>query len=176
MNQALILHAWFNTPNNHWYPWLKAELEKRGYTVYLPEIPTMNSAAPDLSTQLAYIEQSVPLSDTMLVVGHSLGALLAMRLAEKHSFGKLILISGWDFDDLTAEHASFWKTKMDHAAIQNHCHDITCVTSDNDPYTTAFTVEQMSKRLNAAFLMIKGAGHFTKDYGITSIPQILDVL
>ena len=105
---ALILHAWLNGPDKHWYPWLKTELENRGYTVYLPEIPTMNTNAPDLTTQMKFIEENVPLDSNIVVFGHSLGCLLAMRLAEKHALGKLFLVAGWDFDDLTTEHQSFW--------------------------------------------------------------------
>ncbi len=156
---ALILHAWLNGPDKHWYPWLKKELESRGYTVYMPEIPTMNSDVPDLKTQMEFIEHTVPLTKDFIVIGHSLGALLAMRLAETHTFRKMFLISGWDFDDLTAEHQSFWQTKMNHAAIHKNVRKIYVISSDNDPYTTAFTTEEMSKRLAAEFILIKGAGH-----------------
>ncbi len=171
--QALILHAWQNGPDAHWYPWLKKELESRGYTVYLPEIPTMNSNAPDLDTQLRFIETSVPLTGDCVIIGHSLGALLAMRLAEKHTCTKMFLVAGWDFNDLTVEHRSFWQTPMDHEAIQKNVKDIYVISSDNDPYITAVTAEDMSKRLNGKFILIKHAGHFTDKFGVTKIPELL---
>jgi hypothetical protein len=62
----------------NWYPWLKKELEIKGYTVYLPEIPTMNSNTPNLQTQIKFIEKYIPLDKNFIVFGHSLGALLAM--------------------------------------------------------------------------------------------------
>ena len=176
MKQALILHAWHNTPDNHWYPWLKTELETRGYTVYMPEIPTMNSDAPDLATQMDFIEKKVPLSKDFLVVGHSLSALLALRLAEKHQFAEMILIAGWDFDDLTVEHQSFWKTKINHAAIRKNVKHIIVTSSDNDPYMTDFTMKEMAKRFAAEYIFSKGAGHFTKDYGVTTIPGLIQYL
>ena len=126
---ALILHAWLNGPDAHWYPWLKTELESRGYTVYLPEIPTMNTDAPNLHKQMEFIEKNIPLDENMIMFGHSLGCLLAMRLAEKHQFSKLFLIAGWDFDDLTVEHNSFWENKINHAAIIKNLKDIYCLTS-----------------------------------------------
>lgn len=70
--QALMLHAWLNGPDAHWYPWLKTELENRGHTVYLPEIPTMNTNTPDLAVQMKFIEKNVPLDKDVLVFGHSL--------------------------------------------------------------------------------------------------------
>jgi len=168
---ALILHAWYNDPEKHWYPWLKKELEKKGYKVEVPELPTMNTALPDLSKQFKVAEKYV--SNDTVVIGHSLGALLAMRLAEKHSYKKMFLVAGWDFNDLTTEHKLFWKTPMNHAAIKKHVKDIYVISSDNDPYTTAFSAEEMSKRLGGKFILIKGAGHFTKESGISEIPEIL---
>lgn len=173
MKQALILHAWLNDSNKHWYPWLKIELEKKGYTVHLPEIPTMNSNNPDLQTQMDFIEKTIPLDKDFVVFGHSLGCLLAMRLAEKHAFNKLFLVAGWDFDDLTPEHQSFWPNKLDHEAIKKHVEKIFVTSSENDPYMTAFTMEEMSKRLGAKYIFIQSAGHFTEKFGITKISDLL---
>ena len=87
MKHALVLHAWYNKPENHWYPWLKKELGKKGYHVDLPELPTMNTNLPDLAQQLKTAEKFIT-KDTV-VIGHSLGSLLAMRLAETHSYQKM---------------------------------------------------------------------------------------
>jgi uncharacterized protein len=173
---ALILHAWLNGPNAHWYPWLKTELETRGYTVYLPEIPTMETSTPNFDIQKSFIEKNFPPHEHSIVIGHSLGTLLALRLAEKYPMQKMFLVAGWDFDDLTPEHQSFWKNKIDHEKIKRNVKEIYCLTSDNDPYITAFTVEEMSKRLGATYILIPAAGHFTKKYGITKIPQLLPYL
>jgi predicted alpha/beta hydrolase family esterase len=174
MKHALILHAWHNKPENHWYPWLKKELETKGYEVALPELPTMNTDLPDLAQQLKVAEKLVT-KDTV-VIGHSLGCLLAMRLAETHSYQKMILVAGWDFNDLTPEHRLFWQTLMNHAAIKKHVKEIYVISSDNDPYITAFLAEEMCKRLGGKFILIKGAGHFTKDYGITTIPALINLV
>lgn len=173
MKQALILHAWQSGPNEHWYPWLRNELEKKQYTVHLPEIPTMPDMLPNLPTQLQFIEKNFQLDHETIVIGHSLGCLLAMRLAEKYTFGKMLLVAGWDFDDLTPEHQSFWSNKLDHETIKKNIKEIYCISSDNDPYMTAYTVEDMSKRLNGKFVLIKNAGHFTQKFGVVSIPELL---
>ena len=170
---ALILHAWFNHPQDNWYPWLAKELIDRGYKVYMPEIPTLDTNTPDMDKALSSIKKSIPLTKDSIIIGHSLGALLAMRLAEKQEFQKIFLIEGWDFDDLTREHISFWKTKINHTAIKKHIKDIFVVASDNDPYMTPFTEEEMSKRLGGTFILVKGAGHFLKKTGVTTIPQLL---
>lgn len=171
---ALILHAWHNHPKDYWYPWLRSELEKKGYTVDTPELPTMNTDLPDLSKQLIATKKFI--SENTIVIGHSLGSLLAMRLAEKLSYNKMILLAGWDFNDLTSEHRLFWKTPMNHKAIKEHVKEIYVISSDNDPYITAVTAEDMSKRLSGKFVLIKGAGHFTAQYGVTTVPAILPLI
>jgi len=107
------------------------------------------------------------------VFGHSIGAVLGLRLAERFIFRKLFLVAGWDFDDLTEGHRCFSPNKLDHNLIKNNVKEIYCVSSDDDPYMTAFTVEEMSKRLGGKFILIKGAGHFTDEFGIKKIPELL---
>jgi len=171
--KAIILHAWDSNPQDHWYPWLKKELEKRGYQVFLPNLPTMNTNFPDMELQLKTIQKSLKIDKKTIVFGHSLGALLAMRLAERKSYKKMFLVAGWDFDDLTREHRLFWPNKIDHAKIKNNVEEIYCFSSDNDPYVTAFQAREISKRLAGKFILIKGAGHFTQKYGISKIPELL---
>jgi hypothetical protein len=175
--KALILHCWYGDPQSNWYPWLKIELEKIGYQVFVPDLPTMKTDLPDMNLQLKTINNTVEIDENTLIIGHSLGSVLALRLGEKLKIGKMILFSGWDFDDLTSEHQKFWPNKINHQLIKDNVYDITCITSNNDPYFSAFQTEEMSKRLNAKFILIKNAGHFTKDkFGITQIPQLLELI
>ncbi len=177
MKKALILVGWFNNPEDEWYPWLKDELEKKKYEVYLPDLPTQNTKFPSLIKQITFVEKLLDIDKDTVIIGHSLGAVLALRLAEKHEYQKMFLVAGWDFDDLTAEHELFWPNKINHKKIKKNVKDIYCLSSDNDPYTTAFTAEEMSKRLGGKFILIKGAGHFSEKYGgITKIPQLLSYL
>lgn len=176
MKQALILQGWYQSPKSNWYPWLKKELEKREYTVFLPDLPTMHTDHPDMVKQLAFIQKLTTIDKNTIIFGHSLGALLGMRVAERCSFDKLFLVAGWDFNDLTREHKLFWKKKIDHKKIKMNVREIYCISSENDPYITAFMAEEMSKRLGGKFVLVKDAGHFTEDFGIKKIPELLSKL
>lgn len=177
MKKALILHAWYDKPDSHWYPWLKNELEKKGYTVLIPELPTMNTDLPNMEKQLAAINEAILIDTDTTTIGHSLGCLLALRLAERKQYKKMILVAGWDFDDLTTkEHRLFWPNTINHKIIQQHVKKIYCISSDNDPYTSASDAKEMSKRLNGTFILVKGADHFTEKNGVTSIPELLPLL
>ena len=174
--QALILHAWYEKPENNWYPWLKMELEKRGYTVFIPNLPTMQTDLPDMQQQLSHIEQTITIDSKTIVVGHSISCLLAMRLAEKYSYNKMFLVAGWDFNDLYPQHRLFWPNPIDHEIIKRHVKEIYCLSSNNDPYMTAFAIEEMNKRFSGKFILVPGAGHFTEKDGMTRIPEMLSLL
>lgn len=171
--QAVIFHGWYEKISQHWFPWLKNQLQEKDYQVNLPQIPTFETDLPELKTALEFIIKSVPIANSTVIFGHSLGCLLAMRIAEKQPLKKMLLIAGWDFDDLTVEHSLFWFNKINHQAIRNNVREIYCISSDNDPYFTAIQSESMAKRLNAKFILIKGGGHFTELFRCTKIPEIL---
>lgn len=176
MKKALLLQGWFQKPNENWFPWLGKELEKRGYSVSAPDLPTMQTNSPRLEKVLKAIDKTVKIDRQTTIICHSLGCLIGLRLAEKLSFKKLILVAGWDFNDLTFEHRFFWKTPINHKKIISHVKNIVVIHSDNDPYITAFQAEEMSKRLKGKFVLVRGAGHFGKDDHCTQVPQILKFL
>ena len=174
--KALILHAWYSKPKSNWYSWLKEKLEEKGYEVYFPEIPTMKDDYPDMSKQLTFIENLLKINKETAIIGHSLSCLLAMRLAEKYSYQKMILVAGWDFDDLTKNHKSFWTNKINHEQIKKNIKEIYCITSDNDPYITLFQAQEMSKRLGAKCIIIKKGGHFATAEKRKQIIQLLPLI
>ena len=176
MKNALMLHAWYSKPEDNWYPWLKTKLEEKNYQVFSPKIPTFDSASPQLKTSMDFIEKNYPTDSETVIVGHSLSCLLAMRLAEKYRYKKMILVAGWDFDDLTKEHKSFWQNKIDHEKIKQNVKEIYCITSDNDPYITLFQVQEMSKRLRAQCIVVKNGGHFATTEKTKQIIQLLPLI
>ena len=174
MKQVLILHAWFATPKDHWYPWLKTELEKKDYQVFIPELKDKDK--PTLKRWTSCALKGIKLDENTAVIGHSLGAVLALRLAESYKIGKLVLVAGWDFWDLTPEHETFFKKPIDHKKIKQNVKKIVVIYSDNDPYSTLWQGEQFAKRLGARFLLKKGKGHFTKEDGVEKIPIVLKMM
>lgn len=176
MSKVVILQGWYQNIDSSWYSWLKGELEKLSYEVFLPDLPTIHTDQPDMNLQLKFINDHFIIDENTIVVGHSLGCLLAMRLAEKKKYKKIILVAGWDFDDLVEGQKSFWPDKIDHDKIKKNVKEIYCISSDNDPYHTAIQVMEMSKRLNGKFILVKQAGHFTSEDGFNKMPLVLELI
>lgn len=136
----------------------------------------MRADKPQMTVALKQILKEIKPDKETTIIGHSLGNLLAMRLAEQYSFKKLIMVCAWDFDDLKAEHRSFWKTPINHTKIKRNVKEIFVVHSDNDPYVTVAVAEEVAGRFGAKFILIKRAGHFIKSDGITKIPELLKII
>lgn len=174
MKKAVILHAWFSNPTSNWYPWLKNELEKKGYEVWVPELPTMPTKSPDMEPMLKFILEKNFVDKDTIVIGHSLGSVLAMRLAERLGFKKGILFAAWDYNDLTPEHQSFWQTMMDHKKILSNVGEWVFPLSENDPYVTIAIAKEVAARLNGKVVEMGKKGHFGKDDGVKEVPEILE--
>lgn len=76
MKNALILHGTDfgrqqKQRHNNWFPWLKKELEKLDYQVWLPELP--QAWQPNLKRYWQFLTDFKFNSQTILV-GHSSGA------------------------------------------------------------------------------------------------------
>lgn len=83
MKNALILHSAANNSRGNWFPWLKKELEKKGYTVWVPDLP--NADNPKVTTWLEHIfsNRNWKFTKESIIIGHSAGATFILRLLEK---------------------------------------------------------------------------------------------
>src|SRR5690349_15163034 len=96
--RAFIIHGYLSYPEEAWLPWMKRELEARGYRTALPAMPKPN--APVIDQWLAFITGLVgaPDRDTILV-GHSMGCQAVIRYLETigragQAVGKTLLVAG----------------------------------------------------------------------------------
>ncbi|OGG72720.1 hypothetical protein A3A38_00855 [Candidatus Kaiserbacteria bacterium RIFCSPLOWO2_01_FULL_53_17] len=81
VKRIVILHGRNGTPDNYVFPWLKQELEKRGYIVEVPALP--NTQEPNDEEQADYVQKNCTLDAKTAIVGQSFGGVVAMRLLER---------------------------------------------------------------------------------------------
>ena len=89
----VLLHGYTGRNDKNFFPWLKAELEKCGATVQVPQLP--NTDNPVVIDQMNYVLKNIKFDENTVLVGHSLGGLVAMKVLEKISkpIHKLILVA-----------------------------------------------------------------------------------
>lgn len=76
MKNASIFHGTGENSNSVWFPWTKEQLEKRGYKVWVPELP--DSDRPDLKRWLPFALKIGFFNNDSILIGHSAGATLIL--------------------------------------------------------------------------------------------------
>jgi predicted alpha/beta hydrolase family esterase len=162
--KAIIIHGTGNDWTGNWIPWVKAQLEKRGYTVYAPSLP--DSDFPNAQKWIQFIKDNLPFeidADTILV-GHSAGAALIPQLLQELPNGtkikKAILVSGFHTDLGWDKLKDIQNIDVDYDKVKHMASEFTLIYSDNDPYVPTNEAEWLAEKLSGKLKMIKGQGHF----------------
>ena len=78
----LVLHGWYKSSSKGaCIPWLKKSLEEKGFRVQAPDLP--NPEKPTEDEQVNSILKTCMIDERTIIVGHSLGGTVAMKLLEK---------------------------------------------------------------------------------------------
>lgn len=185
MKKVFIIHRWSGGANDDWRPWLKNELEQKGYEVIMPEMP--NHDEPEITTWVSYLNEIVINPDeNIFFIGHSIGCQAIMRylqtLPENTKIGGAVFVAGWfnlagleDEGEDVVNIAKPWiETPINFDHVKKVCTNINVLISSNEPYNyideNKKTFENM---LNAKVEIIEDKGHFTTDDGVTKLPEIL---
>ena len=118
-----------------------------------------------------------------ILVGHSLGAAFALRLAERAAapFNGLFLAAGFigalglpDYDPLNR---SFFAAPFDWAGIRARKGRAgRCWAGDDDPYVPLSRSQEMADRLDMPLETVPGGGHLNSETGFNTFPQLRDVV
>jgi predicted alpha/beta hydrolase family esterase len=183
--RVFIIHGWEGSPENCWFPWLKAELESRGFSVIIPSMPSPE--APEIKSWVGHLQNEVGEADeNTYFVGHSIGCQTILRyveqLPQEAKIGGIICVAGFfNLMGLETEEekelAKLWlETKIDFEKIKKHTDKIIAVFSDNDPYVDLENKELFEKNLGAKTIIEHDRGHFSDDVGCKDLPVVLEEL
>ncbi|MDE1967232.1 MAG: class I tRNA ligase family protein, partial [Patescibacteria group bacterium] len=105
----VIIHGYGGSAGKNFIPWLKAELEKRGHDVETPELP--NTKHPIESEQVDHVLKNCRLDENTVVIGHSLGAVVAMKalMKLKKPISGLVLVAAAMDPKHGKKHREYWE-------------------------------------------------------------------
>jgi len=161
----VLLHGYRSSPETNFFPWLKRELESRGHSVEVPELP--NSDSPDIDEQVEYVLNSCHLDSQTTLLGHSLGSVVALKVVEKinQPINQLILVAGFTrprFKDKPRPKADRLNWSFDFDLIRSKITEAVILRDLNDPIVPEEETELLGQRLNTAVIDIKASkGHVT---------------
>lgn len=192
MRRAFIVHGYQGYPGEAWQPWLKAELEKRGYRAEVPAMP--HPDRPAIAEWIGFLSRLIgePDRDTVLV-GHSLGVQAVLRYLEIQaragkSVGRTVLIAGMYPSGMTPEAADertggdpvlrpWLVSGVDPRLVGRAAGTCTVILSDNDPIIPLEKARaSFEARLKATILVEHGKGHFNEDDHLTELPSALEAV
>ena len=181
--RVIVLHGAHGGAGTNWFPWLHDALTAEGIEVLRPRFPTPQgqSLAAWLDTSDLAVG-SLPAAPTILV-GHSLGAALALRLVERAvaPFEGLFLAAGFigalglpDYDPINQ---SFFAAPFDWAGIRaRKGRACRCWAGDDDPYVPLSPSQEIADALAAPLEILPGGGHLNRETGFNAFPQLRDAI
>lgn len=181
MKKVYIIHRWSGGPNDDWRPWLKQELEKRGYQVFSLAMP--DPYTPVIKKWVDKIAEEVgTLDEETFFVGHSIGCQAILRYLETvdTQVGGAFFVAGWfDLHNLEDEEvkeiAKPWiETKIDLEKVENNLQKSCLFISDNDPYGCFDLNKEKFNELGSEIIVLPNAGHITEDDGFKELPVLLE--
>ena len=160
MKNAILLHAMDDSPKNHWYPWLKSQLQQKGYDVWLPQLP--DDKNPQIDVWVPFILKNGEFSEKTVIIGHSAGAAVILSVLEelKIKISQAILVAGFSF---YPGGDGILKPVYDWEKIKTSVDEVIFINSDNDPYghndVRARIMLEMLDMPGGVQVIMKGQGH-----------------
>ncbi|HXK38867.1 MAG TPA: leucine--tRNA ligase [Candidatus Paceibacterota bacterium] len=160
----VLLHGFESRPDRPRFQFWKKELEKQGHEVIIPALPNPDNPSEEeqVKTALAAAEYD---GNTVLF-GHSLGAVVAMKVLEKskNPIARLVLAGGFvdrNFKDRPRNFDKRFSWKFDGEKIRKNAGSITILHDTEDPAISEEQVKRLEAVLAVKAERVKGeAPHF----------------
>jgi predicted alpha/beta hydrolase family esterase len=165
MKNVVILHGTGETDQSFWLPWLKKQLEIKGYSVSIPLLPDPDH--PTLKNWLPTALKETYTEETILI-GHSAGGPLQLSVLENINvkIKQAILVAGFAKQlKGDKEKQPILQDSYNWQKIANNVGDLIFVNSDNDPWTCDDTEGRymLDKIGKGKLIVMKGEGHMGSD-------------
>jgi len=166
MKRVFIIHGYGADSESNWFPWLKEQLEERGFVVQVPSLP--NTDFPIIKEWVSALSKLIgkPDEDTYLV-GHSLGCQVIMRYLERANakvggilFVACPLTTNRMLMQEEQEILGPWlTTPINFDKVKNSANKIISIFSDNDPLVPLDDGRTLKDKLNSKIVILKHKGH-----------------
>lgn len=177
MINILLLHGKGETSKSGFLPWLKSQLESKNYIVNVPDMP--NPEAPVDTEQTKYVLEKCHINENTVVVGHSFGGIVALRLLEQgQKLKKLMLLATPATDHFldgierpTVSDAL--KKGFDYNKIKVNCPEFVLLYDETDYVVPTSDALLFAENLGAKPKYVKAVGHH---FSSEQEPEILKYL
>lgn len=186
MKRVFIVHGWGGYPEEGWFPWLKKELEAKGFKVLIPSMP--NPLIPTMEEWIPYLAKAVGEPDEQTyLVGHSIGCPTIIHylatLPQGARVGGAVFVAPWFMlKNLESEEeeniAAPWiTTPVDFEKVKAVTSRFTAIFSDDDPFVSYDdNAPLFQEKLGAKVVLERGKQHLNGEAGVIELPSARDAL
>lgn len=151
------------TLKDHWFPSVKKALEAKGLTVVAETMPD-NVLARE-SEWLPFLKDKLHADENSIIIGHSSGAVAAMRYAENNKLYGSVLIGACytDLGDKDEKKSGYYDRPWQWDKIKANQKWIVQFASTDDPYIPIEEARYIHKHLQSEYTEENDQGHYGSD-------------
>lgn len=164
------------TPKDNWFPTPQISLEKHKIKVIASDFPDNDLARSKY--WLPFLKDKLKADNNTILVGHSSGAVAAMRFAEQYKILGSVLVGACctDLGIDTEKQSGYYDKPWQWQKIKSNQKWISLFTSQNDPWIPVAEPRHIHDNLNCEYHEFKTGGHFGGDYYKPDFPEVTSVI
>jgi len=160
------------TTQDNWFPYLEAELKREGVEVVAATFPDPELARS--SYWLPFLQDEIGVDDQTVLVGHSSGALAAMRLAEMQPILGSALVGAYhtDLGMESEKQSGYLDEPWDWEKIRKNQQWTLLFAAQDDPWISVEEPRHIHRNLGCEYHEFINGGHFGGDYYKETFPEL----
>ena len=161
------------TGQDNWFPWCVKEFRKLGFSAEAPDFP--DSELARAKYWLPYIKDVLKADENTILIGHSSGAVAAMRYAEAHNILGSVLVGTChtDLGDESEKLSGYFDSPWGWHSITNNQQWILQFASADDPYIDVVEARYVHENLKTKYFEFHDQGHFGEDVHKVEFPELV---
>lgn len=160
---------------NNWYPYIKDGLKKLGLEVIAENMPDPKFARKEI--WLPFIKEKLGGEENSILIGHSSGAIAALRYLENNKCKFVILVSCYysDLGDELEKKSGYFDKPWKWDQIKNNAEKIVIFASKDDSFIPMAEPRFIKEKVDAEYHEYKDEGHFGLNQK-KEFPEIITVV
>ncbi|MDO4643721.1 MAG: alpha/beta hydrolase [Cardiobacteriaceae bacterium] len=177
---AYIIHGYGASPQHHWFPWLKTQLEQIEVATEVIALP--NSEQPDFDAWQETLKKHIGTPTAQdIFIAHSLGTISILHYLSQcrpPRIAGLVLVSAFDkrLPELPILNSYIDQATLDLSVIQQMSPQIYSIISNNDSIVNPKISHEQANTLQSNTITVTQGGHFLASDGFLQLPAAWEAM
>lgn len=162
--------------HDNWYQSVGTNLKSHGFNVILREFPDRELARQEY--WIPFLHDDLNANEHTILIGHSSGAVAAMRYAEKYPILGSVIVSAYhtDLGMETEKFSGYFSEIWNWDKIRANQKFISVIASQDDPWIPITEPRYIQSKLECEYHEFTNQGHFGRDCNKNQFPEITQIV